>query len=74
MLAIPQAVLCDRDGTLIREEHFLDDPDRISWIPDALTVLKTLNHQGSKVLIISNQSGVAREQTLSSNLQIKFKI
>ncbi len=56
----PQAVLCDRDGTLIQEEHFLDSPDRISWIPGALTLLQTLNQQGCKVLIISNQSGVAR--------------
>lgn len=58
--AFPQAVLCDRDGTLIREEHFLGDPDRVSWVPGALNLLQTLYRQGSKVLIVSNQSGVAR--------------
>ena len=59
-LKLPQAILCDRDGTLIQDEHFLDDPGRIRWIPGVLSTLKQLHQGGTKILVVSNQSGVAR--------------
>lgn len=56
----PQAILCDRDGTLIQEQHFLDSPEKMQWIPGVLSSLKELEASGIKVLILTNQSGVAR--------------
>ncbi|XZN90181.1 MAG: hypothetical protein ACM65M_21490 [Microcoleus sp.] len=32
----PQAILCDRDGTLIQDSHFLSHPDQIEWVPGVL--------------------------------------
>jgi D-glycero-D-manno-heptose 1,7-bisphosphate phosphatase len=57
---LPQAILCDRDGTLIEDEHFLSDPGKIRWIPGVLGFLAQLKQQNVKVLTITNQSGVAR--------------
>lgn len=56
----PQAILCDRDGTLIKEQHFLDSPEKMQWIPGVLSTLKELKASGIKVLVLTNQSGVAR--------------
>jgi|688.fasta_scaffold262961_2 D-glycero-D-manno-heptose 1,7-bisphosphate phosphatase len=56
----PQAILCDRDGTLIEDCHFLSRPEQIQWIPGVLETLKHLKQKGVKVLVVSNQSGVAR--------------
>ncbi|WP_449419507.1 D-glycero-alpha-D-manno-heptose-1,7-bisphosphate 7-phosphatase [Phormidium nigroviride] len=56
----PQAILCDRDGTLIEDCHFLSHPEQIQWIPGVLETLKHLKQKAVKVLVVSNQSGVAR--------------
>ncbi|WP_341732996.1 HAD family hydrolase [Microcoleus sp. EPA2] len=56
----PQAILCDRDGTLIEDSHFLCHPDQIEWIPGVLEALKFLKTQDISVLVVTNQSGVAR--------------
>jgi len=59
-LVKPEAILCDRDGTLIQDCHFLSSPDQIAWIPGALVALRILRDLGIKVLVLTNQSGVAR--------------
>ena len=59
-LVKPEAILCDRDGTLIQDCHFLSIPDQIEWIPGVLAALKILNSLEIKVLVLTNQSGVAR--------------
>ncbi len=56
----PQAILCDRDGTLIEDCHFLSRPEQIQWIPGVLETLKQLNELSIKILVVTNQSGVAR--------------
>lgn len=56
----PQAILCDRDGTLIEDSHFLSHPDQIEWVPGVLEALKFLKTQDISVLVLTNQSGVAR--------------
>ncbi|MEG4283613.1 HAD family hydrolase [Microcoleus sp. A006_D1] len=56
----PEAILCDRDGTLIQDCHFLSSPDQIQWIPGVLAALKVLKELQIKVLVLTNQSGVAR--------------
>jgi D-glycero-D-manno-heptose 1,7-bisphosphate phosphatase len=59
-LVKPEAILCDRDGTLIQDCHFLSTPDQIQWIPGVLVALKILKELEIKVLVLTNQSGVAR--------------
>lgn len=55
------AVFLDRDGTLIEEVGYIDTPDKIHIIGDAIKAVKLLNQMGYKTIIVSNQSGVARE-------------
>jgi len=55
-----KAVFLDRDGTIIVEKEFLSDPNGIELIPGADNAIKKLNNADFAVVILSNQSGVAR--------------
>ena len=57
---ISPAAFIDRDGTLIVDKHYLADPDKIEFIPGSLDAVLKLKECGYKIIIISNQSGVAR--------------
>ncbi|MCD6501224.1 HAD family hydrolase [bacterium] len=54
------AVFLDRDGTVIVDAHFLGDPERIEFLPGAVEAIKRLNEIGIEVVILTNQSGVAK--------------
>ncbi len=54
------ALFVDRDGTLIEDRHFLSDPNDIELIPGGVDALKEARRRGYKIVIVSNQSGVAR--------------
>ena len=56
----PRAVLFDRDGTLIVDVPYLNDPDGVRPVPDARSTLDELRARGIAVGVVSNQSGVAR--------------
>ncbi|MGF7214079.1 histidinol-phosphate phosphatase family protein [Spirosoma lacussanchae] len=55
-----KAVFLDKDGTLIVDVPYNVDPARIQLYPDASPALKRLQRAGYRLLVISNQSGVAR--------------
>ena len=54
------AVFVDRDGTVIEEAGYLSDPDKVKVLQNAPRALRRLNRMGVPVIVISNQSGVAR--------------
>lgn len=54
------AIFIDRDGTIIKDKHFLSDPAGIEFIDGSLEALQILQQAGFKLVIVSNQSGVAR--------------
>ena len=54
------AVFLDRDGTLIEEVGYLDRPDRVQLYPWSVAAIRALNRAGVRVVMITNQSGVAR--------------
>ena len=53
-------IALDRDGTLIEEGDYLTDPRRVKFLPGAIPGLKRLKKAGFPVIVISNQSGLAR--------------
>jgi len=53
-------VFIDRDGTLIVEKNYLDDPDGVELIPGAAEALRRLRGAGFGIAVITNQSGVGR--------------
>ncbi|MEA2108646.1 MAG: HAD family hydrolase [Pseudomonadota bacterium] len=54
------AVFLDRDGTVIEEVGYLDDIRQLKLIPGAARAIGLLNKAGIPVIMITNQSGVAR--------------
>ncbi|MCD6310150.1 MAG: HAD family hydrolase [Candidatus Eremiobacteraeota bacterium] len=54
------ALFLDRDGTIIEDAGYLDDPAGIKIIPGVPMALSRASQQGFALIVISNQSGVAR--------------
>jgi len=55
-----KAIFIDRDGTLIKEKGYLSNPDDIEVEYKAYESISMARQAGFKIIIISNQSGVAR--------------
>ncbi len=60
MTAPSPAVFFDRDGTLIRDVHYVNDPNKVEMFPDVPAALRRLKEAGFRIVIITNQSGFAR--------------
>ncbi|PZR72499.1 MAG: HAD family hydrolase [Chthoniobacterales bacterium] len=54
------AVFLDRDGTLMRDVDYCGDPKEVEVFPGTADALRQLKRAGYKVIIITNQSGIAR--------------
>src|SRR4029450_3849340 len=60
MTPTAQAVFMDRDGTLIEEVGYLDRPERVELFPWSIDAIRAFNRAGWRVVIVTNQPGVAR--------------
>jgi histidinol-phosphate phosphatase family protein len=56
----PQAVLLDRDGTLVVDVPYNGDPDAVRPMPGAAEALARLRAAGIDTAVVSNQSGIGR--------------
>lgn len=54
------AVFLDRDGTLIREREYLSDPEGVEVLPGVIPALQALREAGFALVVVTNQSGIAR--------------
>ncbi len=55
-----KAVFLDRDGTIARDVHYCRRPEDLELLPTVPDAIRLLNHSGFKVVVITNQSGLAR--------------
>ncbi|MEO8030066.1 MAG: HAD family hydrolase [Gemmatimonadota bacterium] len=55
-----RAVFLDRDGTLIEDPGYINDPERVRLLPDVGAALARLHRAGFLLLVVTNQSGIAR--------------
>jgi len=55
-----QAVFLDRDGTLMKEVNFCNDPATVEAIPGAGQALSKLHKEGWLTIIVTNQSGLSK--------------
>jgi D-glycero-D-manno-heptose 1,7-bisphosphate phosphatase len=55
-----RAVFVDRDGVISEEVGYLGDRDHLRLIPQSADAVKLINQSGLKIIVITNQSGVAR--------------
>jgi D-glycero-D-manno-heptose 1,7-bisphosphate phosphatase len=54
------ALFLDRDGTLVEEVHHLSRPEQIRLLPGASRAVRLANRRGVPVVVVTNQSAVAR--------------
>ncbi|MFN2489999.1 MAG: D-glycero-alpha-D-manno-heptose-1,7-bisphosphate 7-phosphatase [Actinomycetota bacterium] len=64
-----RAVFVDKDGTLVPDLPYNIDPDRITLMDGAPEALYALQAAGFLVIVVSNQSGVARGLFTEADLQ-----
>ena len=71
-LARRPAVLLDRDGVLNKKPpvaHYIRTWAEWEWLPGAKEALTLLNQAGYRVILISNQSGIARGEMTDAELE-----
>jgi len=54
------AVFLDRDGTIVVHEPYLSSPDQLKLLPNAVEGIRLFKESGYLVVVITNQSGIAR--------------
>jgi D-glycero-D-manno-heptose 1,7-bisphosphate phosphatase len=54
------AIFLDRDGTLIRDVGYLSSEEQIEVLPHVPQALRLLKEKGFKLVVVTNQSAVAR--------------
>jgi D,D-heptose 1,7-bisphosphate phosphatase len=55
-----RAIFLDKDGTLIEDVPYNVDPSRIRLLPGVVEGLRRLHQAGYLLIVVTNQSGVAR--------------
>ena len=55
-----RAVFLDRDGTLMEEVNYCNDPKRVRVFSGTVGALQRLRHAGWLTVVVTNQSGLAR--------------
>jgi len=69
------AVIFDRDETLITDVPFNGDPEKVAALPETRALLDRLRASGLRLAVVSNQSGVGRgyismEQVIAVNRRV----
>jgi D-glycero-D-manno-heptose 1,7-bisphosphate phosphatase len=57
---VRRAVFLDRDGTMIEDVGYLDSVDRVAFYPWTVDAIRMCNRAGLAVVVVTNQSGIAR--------------
>lgn len=55
-----RAAFIDRDGTIIEDVNFISRPEDVRLVPDAGDALRALRDAGVMIVVVTNQSGIAR--------------
>ncbi len=66
---VHKAVFLDRDGTICEEVGYIHSVEQMKLIPRSGEAVRLLNQGGFKVVVITNQAGVARGFLPESHLQ-----
>lgn len=70
-LARQPTVFLDRDGVLNRRPPvagYVRRPEDVEWLPGALDAVRRLTEAGTRLIVISNQAGVARGAMTTADL------
>jgi len=65
---VRRTVFLDRDGTLNREVGFVSRPDQLEVLAGVVPALQRLSDAGYRIVVLTNQSGIARGLYSESDL------
>jgi histidinol-phosphate phosphatase family protein len=63
-----KAIFLDRDGTLIQDKGYLNDPNQIEYLDGVVPALQRLRDDGFVFLVVSNQSGLSSGRVQVENV------
>lgn len=66
-------IFLDRDGTIIVDKVYLNNPEEVEFINGVIDGLQKLVQRGFKLVIVTNQSGIARGIVQIENLHAIHK-
>jgi histidinol-phosphate phosphatase family protein len=69
-----KTVFLDRDGTIMIDKVYLNDPGQIVYLEGAFEGLKIMRDLGYKFVVVTNQSGMPRGKVTVENLDKIHKI
>lgn len=64
------AAFIDRDGTIIRDANYVRDPNDVVLLPGAADAVRRLNDRGIPVIVVTNQSGIARGYLTAEDFEL----
>lgn len=64
-----KAVFLDRDGTINVEKHYLYKKEDFEFLPGVIEALRMLQNSGYLLIIVTNQSGIARGYYTEADFQ-----
>ena len=64
-----KAIFLDRDDTIIVNKDYLNTPDGIEFLPNAIAGLQAFRDLGYQLIVLTNQSGIARGYFSPQTLQ-----
>ena len=64
-----KAVFLDRDGTMNKEKHYLYRIEDFEFLPGVIDGLKLLQDAGFLLIVVTNQSGIARGMYTEKDFQ-----
>jgi D-glycero-D-manno-heptose 1,7-bisphosphate phosphatase len=68
-MARKPAIFLDRDGTLVHSFHYPSRPEHLQLYENIGPALQMLQHKGFMLIVITNQSGIARGYFSEEDLQ-----
>jgi D-glycero-D-manno-heptose 1,7-bisphosphate phosphatase len=68
MREMKKTIFFDRDGTLIIDKIYLNDPNQIEYLPGVFEALRRLRDAEYQFVVVTNQSGVPRGLVTIENL------
>ena len=64
-----KAVFLDRDNTIIDDPGYISDPGSVKLLPGVELAIKSLAQAGFKIIVCTNQSGIARGMLTEEDLE-----
>lgn len=63
-------LLLDRDGIIITDKGYINNPDDCDLIPGVVDLIKWARSKNWKVIVLTNQAGIAKDHILPDELEI----